>query len=390
MEADQTGSGLTEAFQVFNKLSVQLSSSYQELERRVAELSQELSAARNERLLQLAEKERLANRLSQLLAALPAGVVVVDDQGVVEDCNPTAKEFIGEPLIGLQWKEIRGRAFSAEPEDSSEVMSRDGRWLSVSVRTLGLEPGCIVLLKDVTETRALQEMAHRNQRLAAMGEMLAGLSHQIRTPLASAILYVSQLAHHHLRESDRLRFTDKALAQFRYLEKLVNDTLTFARGGNMAMEHIPIASLIDAFVEALEQQLPQARGNLKIDVAATSAVVWGNHQALLGVLVNLATNAIQAAPESARIDLRVLRSQPDRIMLILSDNGPGIPPEIQDRVFDPFFTTRHQGIGLGLAVVRSVVEAHRGVVELESGQPQGTKFKISLPCINEQEQTNGM
>ncbi len=389
MEADQTGSGLTEAFQVFNQLSVQLSSSYKELERRVAELSQELSAARSERLRQLAEKERLANRLSLLLEALPAGVVVIDDQGIVQDCNSTARDFFGAPLIGLSWAAIQSRAFSSEPVDSSEVMLHDGRWLSVSAQTLGSEPGRIVLLKDITDTRALQEMANRNQRLAAMGEMLAGLSHQIRTPLASAILYVSQLAHRQLKESDRLRFAEKALAQFRYLENLVNDTLTFARGGNMTMENLAISQLVDAFARALEEQLPESSGCLTLNIVDSTAVVHGNQQALLGALRNLADNAIQAADEPPRLELSVLRLQPDRIALIFTDDGPGIPPEIQDRIFEPFFTTRHHGIGLGLAVVQSVVEAHKGAVDLDTTRFQGTSFAISLPCVSGQDHPYG-
>ena len=389
MEADQTGSGLTEAFQVFNQLSVQLSSSYKELERRVAELSQELSAARSERLRQLAEKERLANRLSLLLEALPAGVVVIGDQGIVQDCNSTARDFFGAPLIELSWAAIQSRAFSSEPVDSGEAMLHDGRWLSVSAQTLGSEPGRIVLLKDITDTRALQEMANRNQRLAAMGEMLAGLSHQIRTPLASAILYVSQLAHRQLKESDRLRFAEKALAQFRYLENLVNDTLTFARGGNMTMENLAISHLVDAFARALEEQLPESSGCLTLNVVDSTAVVHGNQQALVGALLNLADNAIQAADEPPRLELSVLRLQPDRIALIFTDDGPGIPPEIQDRIFEPFFTTRHHGIGLGLAVVQSVVEAHKGAVDLDTTRFQGTSFTISLPCVSGQDHPYG-
>src|SRR5699024_8827775 len=168
-------------------------------------LSRELAAARDQRLIELAEKERLANRLSHLLAALPAGVIVLDAQGVVQTANPAAAELLGSPLEGIAWPAVYGRAVAGAGGADSELELNGGRRVTLSSCDLGGEPGRILVLQDVTEARALQALADRRRRLSAMGEMAASLAHQIRTPLASALLYVGHLGARNLGNADRER-----------------------------------------------------------------------------------------------------------------------------------------------------------------------------------------
>lgn len=370
---------LQEAFRAFNEISLQLSASYRDLELRVARLNEELAAARSERLKQLAEKERLANRLTRLLEALPGGVVVLDGNGQVQEYNPAALDLLGAPLLGLAWRDIARRAFAPRRGDSREVMLRDGREVSISARSLGEEPGQILLLHDVTETRRLQEMVNRHKRLSAMGEMAAKLAHQIRTPLASALLYVSHLARPMLEAHDRVRFAQKILARLRHLEAMVNDMLTFARGSAVSDESFATRSLADELEQALEPQLQACGGQLEIVDHVPGAVLTGNRQALLGALLNLATNSLQAVGAGPRLRLAIGRDVSGAIELRLSDNGPGIPEEIRERIFEPFFTTRPDGTGLGLAVVQAVVESHRGDVRVEARAEGGVTFVLRLP-----------
>ncbi len=371
---------LVQAFQAFNELSEQLSGSYQELEHRVVELKRELAAARSDRLEQLAEKERLANRLTQILEALPAGVVVLDGEGVVREVNPTAVQLLDEPLIGLTWEQVAERSLAPGSRGSTEVGLRDGRRISLSWRDLGSEPGRILLLQDVTHTRALQAQVERNQRLVAMGEMAASLAHQIRTPLASALLYTSQLTHEELTEAERSRFAEKALARLQHLERMINDMLAFARGGAMGMEDLPVEALLEDFTQALAGTLTAHRGVLHIDCRVPEARLRGNREALVGALCNLATNALEACGEGAELRLSVTPGEGGRVNVALADNGPGIPPADRDRIFEPFFTTRPQGTGLGLAVVRAVVQSHRGHIDVASEVGGGARFVLSLPC----------
>jgi len=372
---------LEDAFNVFNRMSLQLESSYRDLEQQVAGLTAELAAARSERLRQLAEKERLANRLSRLLETLPGGVIVLDAQGIVQECNPVALTLLGEPLLGQLWRDVMQRACCAEyGVDDSEIKLANGRQITLSARALGTEPGQILLLTDVTEHRALQNLVNRQQRLSAMGEMAASLAHQIRTPLATALLYLSHLNHPQQAEVERLRVTEKIRARLRHLEGMVNDMLVFARGGTGAVEKFSIDSVLDELRQTLEPQLQMLQGDLHIDNAAPGTIVNGSRAALAGALLNLANNAMQSCGAGARLRITVRTPQPDRLTLSVGDNGPGIPADCIGRIFEPFFTMRPDGTGLGLAVVRAVVEAHHGSVWVDSPPGQGACFGLRLPC----------
>lgn len=370
---------LHEAFHAFSQLSERLTESYRQLEERVAVLNEELAAARSERLQQLAEKERLANRLQQLLEALPGAVIVLDGGDRVQECNPAARELLGEPLLGETWASIVQRTVSALSADGAYATMRTGRQVGISVRALGNEPGRILLLKDDTENRRLQEMLNRHQRLSAMGEMTARLAHQIRTPLTSAMLYVSYLRKPQCSAGDQARYADKVLLGLRQLERMVNDMLVFARGGEFMPEVVPIDALLEALRQTLEPQIQQYRARLTLINHCRDTAVEGSRDMLLGALSNLIANALQACGEGAQLVVEVEDAGGEQVTIRVGDDGPGIAAEIQDKIFEPFFTTRSGGTGLGLAVVRAVVQGHRGDIRVVSAPGQGACFAISLP-----------
>ncbi len=313
-----------------------------------------------------------------VLEALPVGVLVLDRHGRVQGCNRAARRLFGEPLLGARWEAVRARAVVPASGDGTELRLRDGRLLSVAVRNLGGEPGRILVFQDVTDTRHLQLTAGRQRRLAAMGETTARLVHQIRTPLASTLLYVSHLRRPMLSDSDRIRVADKIQARLRHLERMVNDMLEFARGDAGETGRVEVAALIEAVCQTLEPQLAVQGATLTVDDRTGGAALQANDDALLGCLLNLASNAMQARGEGLRLELSARISNAD-VEIALADNGPGIAPEVQARIFEPFFTTRGDGTGLGLAEVRTVVEAHGGRVELHSRPGAGARFVLTLP-----------
>ncbi len=376
-EPDSTAS-LADAFRAFNDLSAQLAASYRELERRVAQLSAELAAARSERLRQLAEKERLAERLERLLEALPGGVVVLDGSGRVREANAAAVGFLGEPLVGEAWEAVCARAFTPASR-GGEVVLHDGRQLSIARRRLETEPGQIVLLQDVTDSRALQELRARQERLGAMGEMAAALAHQIRTPLASALLYAAHLSRPDLGLDDRRRFGARLTERLRHLERLVNDMLAYARGGCFGVAELEAEALAEALRRSVEAQVVARRGKLEIRMDASGVRVRGSRDALVGALANLVGNALEAGGEGAWVGVRFEVAPEGGLVCRVEDDGPGIPEPLRERVFEPFFTTRPDGTGLGLAVVRAVVEAHGGTVAVETGSRGGACIRLWLP-----------
>jgi len=369
---------LADAFEAFNQLSSQLAESYQVLEARVAELNTELAAARSERLEQLEARERLAARLEALLQALPAGVVVLDAAGRVQEANAAGHNLLGEALVGRPWHEVIDDAFAPRADDGHDVSLADGRRVNISTCPLGSEPGQILLLKEVTETRELQDGLNQHERLAAMGEVAASLAHQIRTPLASALLYGSHLKRARLEETDRLRFADKLVARLGHLERLVNDMLVYARGGTPSGDEFGAGELLEEVVQVLEPQLRAAGTTLRTEDATDGACLQGNREMLLSALLNLATNALQAMGEGGRLEV-LARCDEGRVDLVIRDDGPGIAPEQQAQIFEPFFTTRTEGTGLGLAVVAAIARAHRGEAWVDSQPGEGCTFGLRLP-----------
>ena len=222
--------GLEQAFALFNQMSSQLTDSYSMLEARVTELKGELAVVSAQRMQELAEKERLANRLQNLLDLLPGGVIVIDAQGIVREANPAACELLGLPLEGELWRHVIARCFAPREDDGHEISLKDGRRLSISTRSLDAEPGQLVLLNDLTETRHLQDQLARHERLSSLGRMVASLAHQIRTPLSAALLYASHLTEQALPVETQQRFAGRLKERLHELEHQVRDMLVFARG----------------------------------------------------------------------------------------------------------------------------------------------------------------
>src|SRR5690606_10080778 len=251
----------------------------------------------------------------------------------------------------------------------------DGRRIGVLTKSLPEDASRIVLLTDVTTTRALEDLANRNRRLSAMGKMAASLAHQIRTPLAGALLYLSQC-----RTCDggrRPELLTRGIERLRDLDRLVQDMLVFARGTGHG-ERLRIADLFLAVHNAVHGIKP-TNAHLVIDGANTLIELDGNRTALTAALTNLVANAFEAAPDVVVTLKAELRGQ--RIAFTVHDNGPGIARELQSRVFEPFFSTRPAGTGLGLAVVKSVAEAHGGGLELASTPERGTTIGLDVPCV---------
>lgn len=374
---------LQDAFGAFNQFSSQLTESYQKLETHVDGLTVALEAEQDERIKELTEKERVASRLASLLHALPGGVVVIDAKGKVQEHNQAAELLLGEPLLGLPWSEIIQRSFLPRSDDGHDISLVDGRKVNISTCPLGSEPGQILLITDVTEIRYLQDRIGQQQRLAAMGKMAASLAHQIRTPLSSALLYVSKLKRQVLSDEDRFSLTDKMTSRLRHLEQLIEDMLMYSREGKVGEESFSTQALLDELYQGLEPQLELTETQFLTTNNEKDLLIHGNRQMILSALTNLAMNAIQAMKENKQTETSkvevLITKENNNVCIFIKDNGPGISFEQKEQIFDPFYTTRTQGTGLGLAVVQAVAKAHNGNVQLEVEARRGSTFKITLP-----------
>lgn len=371
--------GLEQAFALFNQMSSQLTDSYGMLEARVTELKGELALVSAQRMEELAEKERLANRLQHLLDLLPGGVIVIDGQGMVREANPTACEMLGLPLVGVLWRQVIARCFAPREDDGHEISLKDGRRLSLATRSLDAEPGQLVLLNDLTETRHLQDQLARHERLSSLGRMVASLAHQIRTPLSAALLYASHLTEQELPLETQQRFAGRLKERLHELEHQVRDMLVFARGELPLNDRLSPKALLQALQAAAAPHVEGLQVRWQCDIHAGELLC--NRDTLVGALLNLVENAVQASPGGVRLKVHLYR-RGSNLRLVISDSGSGIEPRVLARLGEPFFTTKTTGTGLGLAVVKAVARAHQGEFQLVSRLGRGTCAQVTLPLIS--------
>ena len=331
------------------------------------------------------DADQLANRHSRLLAVLPAGVVVIDGSGFIQEANEAAISLLGEPLSGERWVNVIERAFDPKPSDGHDVSLKDGRLVHISTNPLGHEPGQIILLQDVTDTRALQSKVSHLQRLSTIGEVTARLAHQIRTPLSSAMLYLSPLLKEGADEQVKQRFATRVKDSLTHMEQLIRDLLSFSRGNMASPSPVAVSDLLSE----LEQQF-SAQNDLENSTVTMTLVnqvnddyIYGSQSALISAITNLLNNARQACEGHGQIEVMAEYAENNAkeqcIQISVNDNGEGMSEAELNKVLTPFYTTRSNGTGLGLAVVQSIVKAHRGLLAIESEPKKGSSVKLLFP-----------
>ncbi|MDB2705676.1 ATP-binding protein [Pseudomonadota bacterium] len=324
----------------------------------------------------------LANRMTQLLDVLPGGVVVLDGNGFVQQCNQAAIKLLGEPIERESWGGIIKRAFKPRHDDGHDISLTDGRLVHISTSPLKGEPGQIILLQDVTETRQLQQKVSHLQRLSAMGEMAARLAHQIRTPLSSALLYLSPLLKEDADPKLKGRFAKKLHNSITHMEHLVKDMLAFSRGDMTEATPVSVDELLINVEQQFLSQPDAGHFHLHIENTINKGLIYGGKDALTSAVNNLVNNARLACEDHGEITIfadQIIHDGDAFIEISVEDNGVGIAKEDQAKVLTPFFTTRSSGTGLGLAVVKSIAKAHKGEVWFDSVQGEGSTFVLRLP-----------
>ncbi len=234
----------------------------------------------------------------------------------------------------------------------------------------------------VVEKREMARRAQRAERLAAVGTLTAGLSHEIRNPLNAAALQLTVLER-------RLRKLDTAIQppllepltlvrdEIRRLEHILQDFLQFARPSPLTLKPVDLRELLGKVVAFMKSDADRRRVKLEASIDQ-SAPLSGDHDQLRQVFMNLTLNALDAAGSGGRVSLSVEPTPASQIVHV-DDSGPGVPPEVAERIFEPFFTTKAQGSGLGLPITSAIVGQHAGRIEVSRGPLGGARFSVVLP-----------
>jgi two-component system, NtrC family, sensor histidine kinase PilS len=324
---------------------------------------------------QLAEQQATARRLTSeqdaVLTQVPAGVLLIDREGRVQRMNQLGAELLG-PVLGRALGEVLQVDGDRWEQD---VDGPSGRHRVLCGRKRIGRGEQVLILEDVTRLREMEEERQRDERLAAVGRLAAGLAHEIRNPLASLSGAVQLL-----RSTPDDPLPGIALREVRRLSSLVDDFLDASSPLRLEMGPVDAAGLVDEVLTMFRQD-PRFQGRVRLAGGPQApAVLHADGRRLRQVVWNLLLNAAQAIPEEGEVRVSSELSG-DSWRLRVADDGTGIDEANLSRVFDPFFTTRVGGTGLGLAAVYRIVTAHGGTVSAESRPGLGTTFTAVLPRV---------
>lgn len=321
------------------------------------------------------------NQLNQVIDVMPTGMIILDGDGIVIKINEIARQLLDEPILGQPWFDVIKRSFKPRADDWHEVSLNDGRRVKLEITALGDQPGQLIMITDLTETRLLQEKLAQLQRLSSLGRMVSTLAHQIRTPLSAAMLYGANLKNKKISNESRESFQDKLMIRLQDLEQQVNDMLLFSKSGNQqVVEPLSINQLLKSSVQSIDPIIKKGNAQITFSLCEDDCQILGNKSALTGAIQNLVLNSVQVIKEGAQIELTSY-CKDGYALISVRDNGKGIDKELADKIFEPFYTSRAQGTGLGLAVVKSVANAHQGDVKLVSKSGEGAHFCIHIPLL---------
>jgi len=347
-------------------------------------LAAEVQAGREE-LQELGELHRriVDNVSSGLLTVTRAEEISSFNQEAEHITGFEASEMLGRPLSELFPNLGPIEVAEQQRRIELEYSDRGGRKLHLGMslswlrNPAGAPEGAILIFQDLTHLVEMQEQLRKSERLGAIGQLAAGLAHEIRNPLASLSGAVELLAAD-LPNSDRHSQTLSQIVQRETarLNRLVTDFLTYARPGPGHSEPVPLRGLFDDIAELVARDASLG-SEVKVDVPAELEAL-GNPDQLRQVFWNLVLNAAQSDPSDRAVHVRAARLD-DGVEVSIEDRGCGIAPATMDRLFEPFYTTKAKGTGLGLATVHRVVEAHGGRIGITSEPGRGTTVRVFLP-----------
>jgi len=256
--------------------------------------------------------------------------------------------------------------------------------------------GAVMFFKDLTQVEQMEERERLRDRLASLGEMAAGIAHELKNPLAGIEVMAGLLRRQVPDSVDAQSLPADIISEAKLANAIVVEMLEFVRPVRLQVEHTNITDVVHQAVTLAESKVARGAVTVALDVPPDLPAIECDHYQLCQVFTNLIANAFEALDGKGTItitaSLGAIESdpaftsapqEPTPIVIVdVADNGPGVPEELNDRIFDPFFTTKIKGSGLGLGIVRKIVDAHDGRIDLSSSPETGTRFRVTLPVTS--------
>ena len=346
-----------------------------------------------------------------ILRSINNGVIICDNQGRITGFNQSAQKLLGHDFnlsYNLHYKQALARNLSlcnmleglvikknlsAETEIEIEGKKQAARFLLANGGLLRDENeniiGLVLVLTDLTELKKIQQEIVQQQKMASIGEISAGLAHELRNSMGALLGYCKMLKKGIKEGSAAYTMVESILAESLTLENLLQRFLDFAKPLEVKWVKFDLLELIQDCMKIAQEKKPQAKFSLKVE--GEIPLLHGDPFLLRQAFQNLIQNSIEAVPDDGEIKIKLRRSQDNKeplAELIIEDNGCGIDKENLEKIFKPFFTCKEKGIGLGLSLVKKIIDLHKGKIEVESEPGKGTVFSIFLP-LTEPEMKSG-
>jgi two-component system sensor histidine kinase PilS (NtrC family) len=375
------------------------------LARRISMKGRQLATAEN-------ELEQLKFDTDFILNNMSSGILVVDTNRTIVTMNPAAEEILGvdkdevlmhdlEESLGVQAPELTHVLDDALNEDKSkyrhEIMITAGERstpLGTSISLLrdssGAKRGAISVFQDLTEVQEMRDRIRKADRLAAIGELSAGIAHELRNPLASISGSIEMLTNELELSGENRRLMQLITRESDRLDHIISDFLEFAGLRPPRRRMVPVTNCLEEVLELLEHNVEKSRGvEIDLDNRAREVHVNVDDEQLKQVFTNLAVNSCEAMPDGGKLRIVAGQEEPGWVRIEFYDNGPGIDEEDVDRLFEPFFTSKDGGTGLGLAIANRIITAHGGTIEFKNREDGGAEFAVILPVGTDKRAATG-
>jgi nitrogen-specific signal transduction histidine kinase len=341
------------------------------------------------------------------------GVLAVTRDGTVAGMNADAlrifklkrhAKVVGRPFVEVLGKHpdiVRvlqsGFELSHLPNRAELRLRSSGKVIGYTLSHVrderGREQGVVLFFKDLTKIEQLEERERLRDRLVALGEMAAAIAHEVKNPLAGIEVMAGVLKRQLADSPDAQSILADIINEAKMANKIVHEALEFVRPIRLQVEHTAIADVINDSVNLAESKMPRRDIDLRLHVDEGLPPIQGDHHQLCQLFTNLLINAFEALEGRGVVEVTAREGaledeahgaagEPHQairtVVIDIADNGPGVPEELRDRIFNAFFTTKAQGSGLGLGIVRKVVDAHDGSIDILNGG-RGTHFRVTLP-----------
>jgi len=404
-EKENLENQLNDAFEIFNKVSGNLVEAYENLEKKVSQLNIELEKKNEELSRTLTEVDSVKNHLNNILESMNMGVVVINIDGLITIFNRAAAELTGYERREVIRKNYKDFFYKSENEDKitpfdvleskkifrnveKKLRLKTGEVIPIQsniapvVDKSGNIIGAVETFSDLREINRLKEEVERSKTLAALGEMSANVAHEIRNPLAGIGGYAALLERDIPRNDPRRELVKKIIEGVSSLNKIATNLLFYTRPMKPVLRVETINDILDEILYLVQMEIEHDKRDIKIetDYSETDFKANFDPEYMQQVFLNIFKNAVQSISQKGVITVKVRDSVSDgKINIEISDNGAGMEKEVMDKIFNPFFTTKSDGTGLGMAIVKKIIESHNGDITINSKHKKGSTFKISIP-----------